>query len=385
MAAFCEPLSVLSLAEVIGLRGLDVATLRRWFHEIAEGTSNYENDPAKQVTADATVAEIDRVLASAVRGPARAPRRHDGLRHAARGDGRPRRTHARVHAHAEARADRRAAGTGPRAGDHGGGAARRIPRSSRRCARIPAGRSARPSTRGSAGSRRSARRGAAPGRTRSSTALRSPRAPRSGSWCPRRTATRRCGGRRPTRTTSSGPAMRTPRSGSVRTSASGTNWHACRCGRGCGGCWSGSRDCGAPGTAPAFSGWEYRGPAELWVALGRVSLAGHSDRARRSRRGRGMPSRAPATVTERVAAMTARATAASSGRPSASPAASTPLRQSPAPVVSTASTARRGDLALARRPRGSGRPPAPRDSTTTIAGRQRVDARRARRARPRSA
>jgi len=62
MSVFCEPLSVLSLAEVIGLRDLDVATLRRWFHEIAEGTSNYENDPSKQVTADATVAEIDRVL-----------------------------------------------------------------------------------------------------------------------------------------------------------------------------------------------------------------------------------------------------------------------------------------------------------------------------------
>ncbi len=62
MSVFCEPLAVLSLAEVIGLRGLDAPTLRRWFHEIAAGTSNYENDPSKQVTADATVAEIDRVL-----------------------------------------------------------------------------------------------------------------------------------------------------------------------------------------------------------------------------------------------------------------------------------------------------------------------------------
>jgi cytochrome P450 len=62
MAAYCEPLSVLSLAEVIGLRGLDVATLRRWFHEIAAGTSNYEGDPVKQVAADAASAEIDATL-----------------------------------------------------------------------------------------------------------------------------------------------------------------------------------------------------------------------------------------------------------------------------------------------------------------------------------
>lgn len=62
MSAFCEPLSVLSLAEVIGLRGLDAPTLRRWFHEIAGGTSNYEGDPEKQRVADATSAEADRVL-----------------------------------------------------------------------------------------------------------------------------------------------------------------------------------------------------------------------------------------------------------------------------------------------------------------------------------
>jgi cytochrome P450 len=62
MSAFCEPLSVLSLAEVIGLRGLDASTLRRWFHQIASGTSNYESDPAKQPIADATSAEVDRTL-----------------------------------------------------------------------------------------------------------------------------------------------------------------------------------------------------------------------------------------------------------------------------------------------------------------------------------
>lgn len=63
MDAYCEPLSVLSLARVIGLpQHLDAATLRRWFHDIAGGTSNYEGDPQKQRVADATAAEVDEVL-----------------------------------------------------------------------------------------------------------------------------------------------------------------------------------------------------------------------------------------------------------------------------------------------------------------------------------
>ena len=62
MSSFCEPLAVLSLAEVIGLRGLDATTLRRWFHEIASGTSNFESDPEKQRLADATGLEVDRTL-----------------------------------------------------------------------------------------------------------------------------------------------------------------------------------------------------------------------------------------------------------------------------------------------------------------------------------
>jgi cytochrome P450 len=63
MSAYCEPLAVLSLARVIGLPDeLDAPTLRRWFHDIAGGTSNYEGDPEKQHTADATAAEVDEVL-----------------------------------------------------------------------------------------------------------------------------------------------------------------------------------------------------------------------------------------------------------------------------------------------------------------------------------
>ena len=62
MSSFCEPFTVLSLAEVIGLPPLDAATLMRWFHQIATGTSNYEADPEKQTLADATSAEVDETL-----------------------------------------------------------------------------------------------------------------------------------------------------------------------------------------------------------------------------------------------------------------------------------------------------------------------------------
>jgi cytochrome P450 len=62
MSAFCEPFAVLSLAEVIGLPPLPAATLMRWFHDIAAGTSNYEGDPAKQAVADRTAAELDATL-----------------------------------------------------------------------------------------------------------------------------------------------------------------------------------------------------------------------------------------------------------------------------------------------------------------------------------
>lgn len=63
MAAYCEPLSVLSLARAIGLpEDLDAPTLRRWFHDIAGGTSNYEGDLDKQRVADATAAEVDEEL-----------------------------------------------------------------------------------------------------------------------------------------------------------------------------------------------------------------------------------------------------------------------------------------------------------------------------------
>jgi cytochrome P450 len=63
MSEYFEPISVLGLGRVLGLGHLDGDTLRRWFHGLAEGATNFEDDPAKWETADATAAEIDEELA----------------------------------------------------------------------------------------------------------------------------------------------------------------------------------------------------------------------------------------------------------------------------------------------------------------------------------
>ncbi|MGZ4481121.1 MAG: cytochrome P450 [Gaiellales bacterium] len=62
MAAYCEPVSVLALGQVMGLGGVDAETLRRWFGDLALGGSNFEQDPEKQRIADATSTEIDEVV-----------------------------------------------------------------------------------------------------------------------------------------------------------------------------------------------------------------------------------------------------------------------------------------------------------------------------------
>ena len=63
MAEFFEPVSVLSLGRVLGLGHVDGETLRRWFHGLAQGAINFEDDPAKWAVADAVGVEIDRELA----------------------------------------------------------------------------------------------------------------------------------------------------------------------------------------------------------------------------------------------------------------------------------------------------------------------------------
>jgi cytochrome P450 len=59
VSELCEPLSARVLTRAMGLRDIDEATLRRWFHDLALGASNFEGDPAKQRVADAASAEVN--------------------------------------------------------------------------------------------------------------------------------------------------------------------------------------------------------------------------------------------------------------------------------------------------------------------------------------
>lgn len=62
VADYFEPVSVLSLAHVMGIAdAVDSPTLVRWFGGLAAGVSNYEDDPAKSARCAAISAEIDEV------------------------------------------------------------------------------------------------------------------------------------------------------------------------------------------------------------------------------------------------------------------------------------------------------------------------------------
>ena len=62
MEDYFEPISVRSLGAVLGLAEIEPDVLRRWFAQLAEGATNFENNPDKQAIADAAAAEIDEVL-----------------------------------------------------------------------------------------------------------------------------------------------------------------------------------------------------------------------------------------------------------------------------------------------------------------------------------
>ena len=47
MSEYFEPVSVLSLGSILGLAEIDGDTLRRWFHGLAQGAINFEDDPAQ--------------------------------------------------------------------------------------------------------------------------------------------------------------------------------------------------------------------------------------------------------------------------------------------------------------------------------------------------
>ena len=63
METVLEPVSVRSLAVVMGIDEIDSETLRRWFADLAVGGANFERDPVKFAVSDAAAAEIDERLA----------------------------------------------------------------------------------------------------------------------------------------------------------------------------------------------------------------------------------------------------------------------------------------------------------------------------------
>ncbi|MGH3040431.1 MAG: cytochrome P450 [Gaiellaceae bacterium] len=63
MAAFLEPVSVRSLAEVMGIGAIASDTLRGWFGDLATGGANFEEDPGKFAIADAAARGVNERLA----------------------------------------------------------------------------------------------------------------------------------------------------------------------------------------------------------------------------------------------------------------------------------------------------------------------------------
>ena len=63
VAELAEPLSVRVLKRATGLGDhVDDDTLRRWFHELAQGAANFEGDPEKQRVADGASAEVNETV-----------------------------------------------------------------------------------------------------------------------------------------------------------------------------------------------------------------------------------------------------------------------------------------------------------------------------------
>lgn len=59
---YFEPISVLSLATVVGIGHLPASQLQDWFYGLAAGASNFERDPEKQRASDRVAAEMDTIL-----------------------------------------------------------------------------------------------------------------------------------------------------------------------------------------------------------------------------------------------------------------------------------------------------------------------------------
>lgn len=59
---YFEPISVLALGEVLGIGHLSAERLQEWFHGLAMGATNFENDPAKAAANDAAARDIESEL-----------------------------------------------------------------------------------------------------------------------------------------------------------------------------------------------------------------------------------------------------------------------------------------------------------------------------------
>ncbi len=121
MADYFEPISVTSLAVVLGLGDLGPDVLRRWFKGMSVGATNFEHDPDKQAIADDVCAEIDSVVVPRMERLATDPddSTMSGLLHSGRDAGLPPRHRLRP-AVAEGGDPRWHAGAGARGREHPG-------------------------------------------------------------------------------------------------------------------------------------------------------------------------------------------------------------------------------------------------------------------------
>jgi cytochrome P450 len=67
MEGYFEPISVRSLALVLGLEAFEADTLRRWFYGLAEGVINYEGDPERDRIGQAMSREVDDAVVPVLR------------------------------------------------------------------------------------------------------------------------------------------------------------------------------------------------------------------------------------------------------------------------------------------------------------------------------
>ena len=299
MSELFEPVSVLGLGRVLGLGELDGDTLRRWFHGLAQGAINFEDDPARWAISDETGRRDRPDARPGVRaaGP-RAGRLDDrddarARLRVVRGTRRP------DPPDAQGDPARRDAGARSCGWHHPRRAARVGTAGRGRCR--PDARRARDRGGACAGLRRSAPRHGARVWRRSSVERRSQRVPASHCSSRRQTATRASGATTPNATIFIVRAETTPPSASGRTTARAITSPGCRCGSCCNGCVERfPRPRGAPGQAGAVERLGVPGAADArrgaatvtWVdATCRKPSRRHA-RLGRSRRLRSLRSRA---------------------------------------------------------------------------------------------